>query len=692
MHGQQLDIFQPLPAAEPPAVDYLASIQQVIELLEHWQALNWLRALDKVFAQFIADLYPAADPLFILTAALVSHQQGRGHVCLQLDATLKRPDFVLSLPPEGDLRLIKPLLPSTVLMQVSLAEWQALIAKNLVQLQQPILVLQGTRLYTQRFWHYEQQLGKLLTQRMQLQASPAPELPRILAGLFAEPSQIDGVRVVDWQKIACALASQQSFTIITGGPGTGKTTTVVRLLALLQQLAVQRNSEQPLRIRLAAPTGKAAARLTESIGGQIEQLQVAEAIKKHIPQEVVTLHRLLGSKPDSRAFKHNADNPLLLDVLVIDEASMVDLEMMFNVLQALPTHAQLILLGDKNQLASVEAGAVLGDLCHYAEQGYAPELQAQLMALTGEDIAAENLAGSSQLLAQHTVMLRHSRRFAASSAIGQLAKAVNQQDARQALQTFSTAQGSELDHFVALDTSQLNRLLINSAATETQAIKGYAFYLQQLRATRPADDCEELEQWQTWSANTLTNFSQFQLLAAVRKGAYGVEQLNQQIADSLAKSGLIHHAYGWYEGRPVMVTQNDYSLGLMNGDVGIALYVPTFTQQGRVGKQLSLRVAFAKNDGTDGVRWLLPSRLSAIETVFAMTVHKSQGSEFNHTALVLPEQLSPVLTKELIYTAITRAKQHFTLIESNPGIFEKSLGRSIQRSSGLLEQITEISN
>ncbi|HHK5494660.1 TPA: exodeoxyribonuclease V subunit alpha, partial [Pseudomonas aeruginosa] len=246
-----------------------------------------------------------------------------------------------------------------------------------------------------------------------------------LAALFAQAPTEDGQRVTDWQKLACALAARGYFSLITGGPGTGKTTTVVRLLGLLQAPAVA--AGQPLRIRLAAPTGKAAARLSESIGQQVRALPLAEDVLQAIPAEVTTLHRLLGSRPDTRHFRHHRDNPLALDVLVVDEASMIDLEMMASLLDALPPQARLILLGDKDQLASVEAGAVLGDLCRDAEEGwYSAETRAWLQRVSDETWQGLR-EGSAQAhpLAQQTVMLRHSRRFGASSGIGRLARLVN---------------------------------------------------------------------------------------------------------------------------------------------------------------------------------------------------------------------------------------------------------------------------
>jgi exodeoxyribonuclease V alpha subunit len=226
----------------------------------------------------------------------------------------------------------------------------------------------------------------------------------------------------------------------------------------------------------------------------------------------------------------------------------------------------------------------------------------------------------------------------------------------------------------------LERLLLDGQASGPQ---GYRHYLSVLRQRRPAasrpleEDC-----WADWAREVLSAFDEFQLLCAVRKGPWGVEGLNQRITAALLKARLIDNDQLWYEGRPVLMTRNDYGLGLMNGDIGIALKLPE-RDGPDAGKQV-LRVAFPRNDGRGGVRFVLPSRLNDVETVFAMTVHKSQGSEFTHTALILPDALNPVLTKELVYTAITRAKQWFSLIEPRAGIFEEAVRRKVKRLSGLM--------
>ncbi|EPM91127.1 exodeoxyribonuclease V subunit alpha, partial [Pseudomonas syringae pv. actinidiae ICMP 18886] len=550
-------------------------------------------------------------------------------------------------------------------------------------LQKP-LVLAERRLYLRRYWTYERRIAAALRRRLAQPDAPPEDLPQRLNALFG-PANSAPDAIIDWQKLACALATRRAFSIITGGPGTGKTTTVVRLLALLQAPAVQ--SGQPLRIRLAAPTGKAAARLTESISQQVQSLDVSAEVRQKIPSEVTTVHRLLGSRPGTRHFRHHAGNLLPLDVLVVDEASMIDLEMMANLLDALPPHARMVLLGDKDQLASVEAGAVLGDLCRDAEDGfYSPQTQAWLEAVSGEDLSKGALReGDAQQhpLAQQVVMLRHSRRFGQGSGIGQLARLVNQQQDQQARALLSA--GSHTDLFaLALKGEQdlkFERLVLEGLGQGEQGPQGYRHYLNVLGAERPAAGAElDDECWTRWARSVLDAFDSFQLLCAVRKGPWGVEGLNQRITHALFNAQMIESEQQWYEGRPVLMTHNDYGLGLMNGDIGITLRLP---ERDGEGKQV-LRVAFPRNDGSGGVRFVLPSRLNEVETVYAMTVHKSQGSEFAHTALILPEALNPVLTKELIYTGITRAKHWFSLIEPRQGIFEEALRRKVKRLSGLM--------
>ena len=679
----------PLTAESLAQLQPLSRAADLLLLLERWVERGWLRALDKAFVAFVNERDPHGDPLVLLAAALTSHQLGHGHVCLDLFETLKQPDFALSLPPEGDVQTGAMLLPSQLLEALDGDTWcKALQDSPLVEQAGDLsteassrpLVLSERRLYLRRYWAYERRIDSALRQRLAT-SEPAPDdLPARLNGLFGAPK---AGAPIDWQKLACALATRGAFSIVTGGPGTGKTTTVVRLLALLQAPAVEAGA--PLRIRLAAPTGKAAARLTESISQQVKSLEVDDKVRQKIPSDVTTVHRLLGSRPGTRHFRHHAGNRLPLDVLVVDEASMIDLEMMANLLDALPGHARLVLLGDKDQLASVEAGAVLGDLCRDAEAGwYSPRTREWLEHVSGENLAASGLQqdlDGSHPLAQQVVMLRHSRRFGEGSGIGQLSRLVNQQlpqDARALL-----AAGTHTDLFsLPLKGEQdraFERLALEGRGDEA---KGYRHYLEVLRTQRPAAVAGLQDpSWTVWASKVLQAFEAFQVLCAVRKGPWGVEGLNERITRALFARKLIDSDQHWYEGRPVLMTRNDYGLGLMNGDIGIALKLPE--QDGQTQRHV-LRVAFARNDGQGGIRFVLPSRLNDVETVYAMTVHKSQGSEFSHTALVLPEALNPVLTKELIYTEITRAKHWFSLVEPRAGVFEEAVQRKVKRLSGLM--------
>jgi len=632
----------------------LRSREACLQLLESWVAAGWMRELDAVFAAFLAREAPDADPLLLIGAALASHQLGRGYVALDLAAVLSEPGETLAIPPEDERGAAGPVEPGALLQGLTLADWQRGLADARVVAPAEgctPLVLEGARLYLRRFWQHEQSVRAGIQQRLAAEeawSAAALRQARIaLDELFAREEETASP---DWQKIACAVALRSRFSIVTGGPGTGKTTTVVRLLALLQHLALsgQGGDARRLRIRLAAPTGKAAARLNASIASAVEGLALArlpggEAVRQAIPTEVSTVHRLLGSFGGTRRFRFDATHPLPLDVLVLDEASMVDLETMAAVIAALPARARLVLLGDKDQLASVEAGNVLGELCARADAGHYREATRDwLEALTGERIPAQLVDARGEPLDQGVVKLRHSWRFDAASGIGRLAEAVNEGDAARA-QAILHAGHDDLA-WLELDgrDAMLRRLVL----------EGCRHYLERV-AQAPAPEAPRAA-FDDWARAVLKAYGSFQLLCAVRRGPYGVEGLNERIAALLHGEQLTPAAKGWYAGRPVMVTRNDYALGLMNGDVGITLPLPVPGEA-----RMLPRVAFEGSDG--GIRWILPSRLPAVETVFAMTVHKSQGSEFGHAALLLPQEASRVLTRELVYTGITRAKQRFTL-------------------------------
>ncbi|KAA0012963.1 exodeoxyribonuclease V subunit alpha [Billgrantia pellis] len=733
---------EPPQAAQGNVQAALHDTQALFALLDRWVERGWLRALDRALASFFEREVSDAPPLLLLAAALASHQLGRGHVCLDLAQTLAAPDLALSLPPEGDDLSDPPPLPSELLAELELATWRA-------ALNHPALVADGSeppgntplvrserdgnvRLYLRRYWQYEQNIRGLIGAR--LTATPEAEtdtatLPRALAALFPQSHELD------WQQAACALASRSRFAVITGGPGTGKTTTVVKLLALLQALALGEpgpaGAPRPLRIRLAAPTGKAAARLNESIAKQVQGLSLVElaaaagqqgvdisTLRDSIPTEVTTLHRLLGSRPDTRHFRHHAGNPLALDALVIDEASMVDIEMMAAVLTALPPKARLILLGDKDQLASVEAGAVLGDLCQRAEGGhYTPATCDWLERVIGTPIPERYRDEAGQPLDQAIAMLRVSHRFDAKSGIGQLAEAVNrplgpdhgQKEKKRAVREIFQQDYADIARLALADADDpaLDRLVVNgnpAGFANSGAGRhdrrgepitppvGYGHYLEVMKSARPAQpyfgEGDERQPYDDWARQVLTAHGHFQLLCALRKGAWGIQGLNPRIGRALRRAGWLKASdleleQGWFEGRPVLVTRNDYGLGLMNGDIGITLAVPEARSAIDSPGRTLLRVALPASDGSGDIKWVLPSRLQAVETVFAMTVHKSQGSEFTHTALLLPDAPNPILTRELVYTGITRARDWLTLVETRRGMLDEAVTREVVRVSGL---------
>jgi exodeoxyribonuclease V alpha subunit len=613
-------------------------------------------ALDRAFADFLQSQAPSSDHRHHALAALTSYQMGRGHTCLELQGLQDQAAALL-----GWTAMQAQALPADLSAAVASLPW--CVGEGAP------LVLAGKapaqRLYLRRAYQAEQDVMQALRARL---TQPLWETRGSIAHLNALfPQAAQQADQIDWQKVACAMAVRSCLTLITGGPGTGKTTTVVRLLALLtaQARADQSASQKSLRIRLAAPTGKAASRLGESIQSAMAQLPLALQIEP--PPAPETLHRLLQFTPDVPLRELPQ---LTCDVLVVDEASMIDLEMMARLLAAVPLTARLILLGDKDQLASVEAGAVLAQLCKGADRGgYSATTADWIQAHTGQDVRGFcHSSDSSAALAQHTVMLRQSRRFDADSGIGHWAQAVNAGNVStvKTLLTHGPSAQASPDCLIPPDVDLLHVQRLPHPAVAQIVQQGWSEWLLLLQPLRSSQavcsDAQALE--------LIQRFADFQVLCALRSGPWGVENLNQCISRWLG--GEVER---WYSGRPVMVTRNDPNLRLMNGDVGLCL--PTAKGP---------RVAFAQ---AGHVRWVLPSRLDAVETVWAMTVHKSQGSEFKHVMLVLPETPSPVFTRELLYTGITRAQKRLTLVLASQSVVLQATSARVLRSGGLFELTEE---
>lgn len=623
--------------------------------LKLWEQDKYLSALDRHFALEMAAIHQLTDNnLLLVICALVSKQLSAKHACLPLNK----------------LDLNNPLAEVSSHCQINL-NYQDLL--NAIK-QLPIvgttgdnkpLILDGNNLYLKRYYDYEISVAaRLLSMAMTeptAQILETNQLISILNHLY--PNQL--TQSIDWQKIATTVAFNKQLSIITGGPGTGKTTTVTKLLYLLCV-------SSKMVIRLVAPTGKAAARLTESIKSSKQNLlrdlqQYADTIDldviNNIPDEAATIHRLLGVIPNSYQFRHNKDNPLPLDLLIVDEASMVDLPMMYKLLAALPSHAKLILLGDQNQLASVEAGSILADICAGIKDsnGWNMKYSQAFTNMLSQASQYQLTAAITEPygLGDNLCMLQYSHRFNNDAGIGQLAKAVNDSN----LQAIDSVWRQNYQELTWLEHGKqhngVNHLL-------HYASEQYRHYL-------------ELIHRKDINATAIINrYNQFRILCATRAGEYGVDGVNQHVIQALKNAGLIDTNHEFYAGRPIIIQANDYNLGLFNGDIGIIL----------ADREHRLMAHFIMAD--ESVIKILPARLPKHETCFAMTVHKSQGSEFSNVALVLPPAPSQsqwqLLTKELIYTAITRAKTSFTCLGSKK-VFNRACTQLTQRDSGLAARL-----
>jgi exodeoxyribonuclease V alpha subunit len=504
-------------------------------------------------------------------------------------------------------------------------------------------------LYLHRYWEYESHLAADIARRVGTETGPWDEalLRDGLRRLFPPTGDPE----TDWQKVAAFVAMRKNFCVIAGGPGTGKTHTLVLILALLLEQVAGRN----LRIAVTAPTGKAAARIQESIRQAKAGLPCAADIKARLPDQAATLHRLLGGVPGSAYFRHDAGHPLPVDIVVVDEASMVDLALMAKLFQALPPPAKVILLGDKDQLASVEAGAVLGEICAAAEiNTFSDRFARDYANVTGEKPDFCPPASDASPLTDCVVELKRSFRFGTGSGIGRLARAINAGNAGGARDILHEAREGTPD----LAWAALPAARGLKAALAARLIAAFEPFLR-------ANDAR----------TALDELRRFRVLCAVREGPFGVARVNELAEEILAEAGLVRPDGPWYAHRPILITRNDHGLQLFNGDTGVILPDPESGEP---------RAFFPGPD--ERVRQFPPARLPPHETVYAMTVHKSQGSEFDRVLFVLPERESPVLTRELLYTGLTRARQHAELW-GDEDVFAAAVARRVSRSSGLRDAL-----
>ena len=559
------------------------------------------------FAGLLHRLDPNADESVLLAGALAGERVISGEVCIDLARLANSTVFDSDDAPgmsAPDLDLWQQALKNSPLVSDGTAT-------------APLVVTPEGRLYLYRYFELERRLAELITQRTQIcdVSIDSTQLEAALEALFA-----DDATSVD-QRNAATLAVHNRFTVISGGPGTGKTATVVRILALLSRLELV----APKRMLLCAPTGKAAARLREALADTLPAVTPGDTL----PTDAVTAHRLLGWRPGKKP-RYHAGRPLNCDLLVLDEASMVDLVLMVSILEALPAHARLILLGDRDQLASVEAGAVLGDICRAADSGP---------------------------LADTLAPLTHNWRFGAHSPIAALASAVREARVTDALTLLDDPASAQVSLQAAQEDAALDALLAEQITP---------VYAEVARLVREGADAKAV----------FEKLGSLMVLCAHRTGPRGVTDLNRRVSVQLGADGALSPGLPAYPGQPLMVTRNDTALGLFNGDIGVVM--PDADSPGR------LQAVFIDTAGDEHAVSL--GRLPEHETAYAMTVHKAQGSQARQVVLVLPTQLSPVLSRELIYTGITRAEQSLEIWAAHE-VLAGAIGRSAQRVTGLADRL-----
>ena len=581
--------------------------------------------IDQHFAALMNQLAEVPSPELELAAKLVSNFRERGDVCVTLPAITSTDASKIGSPDIPPLEnWIEKLRASGVVGEPGDFA--------------PLILDKAKRLYLQRYWKYENALGCNLEARLSdnsIHDFNQAELAGNLEKLFPARS--------DLQKVAAFLAATSRLCVISGAPGTGKTRTIVLICALLIALAGKRQ----LNFALAAPTGKAAARLKETIAQTRLSLRLSEEVK--LPANASTIQRLLGAKRDSPHFRHDAKNPLAADVVIVDEASMIDLALLAKLFDAVRPDARVILVGDKDQLASVEAGSAFRDICTPGLQlGISVSLAQAFTKCTGEKL--EGTSASEAPIHPVVVELRRNYRFTPKTGIAELSSAINQGDAARAIAVLK--RGGRIRWRPAPSAKRLEREMREQVFPRFEKF---------LTLTDPAE-----------ALNQLTEFA---VLCALRRGPFGAETVNGLLERMLRETGRIEGNGHYYTGEPLIIVRNDYDVGLFNGDLGIVLPDATSGE---------LRVFFRGEDSD--VLNFAPGRLPAHQPAFALTVHKSQGSEFRDALVILPERDAPVLTRELLYTGVTRVRETVE-VWATEDILQQTIKRKIERSSGLRDRL-----
>ncbi len=593
--------------------------------------VSMFSSFDLHFARFICKLCKTENPNLFLSAALTTRALCDGHVCCNLEEHEGEQFQTVAGPIT---------LPNISKLIEEISHFPAIGTPG----QYCPLILENTRVYLYRYWNYEQNLAQsILSCTSQKDEFINDENAAYIQSLSQDTHSSE----TDWQIVSAIASLLNHFTVISGGPGTGKTTTAAKVLLLLNMCL-----KKSLRIALAAPTGKAAARLNDSIQSVLSTLNISDELKKAIPCQTHTIHRLLGTISLSPGFRHNSLSPLPYDIILVDEASMIDLALMSKLVGAVPKKSRLIMLGDRDQLSSVEAGAVLGDICDTGNSHQFTVKQAEYLKrlLPGFNESGNPLEPP---IANSIVSLRKSYRFNENSGIGMLSRAVNRGDVNGISEILDSHKHGDCTRKPLPSEHNLKNSLKSSV----------------LEFFRPL--CTEKD-----PLNALNQLDRFKILCATRQGPYGVNSINSMIISILKSSGLIPRETDLFHGLPLLINANDYALDLYNGDSGII--IPE-QKNNRV-----YRAAFKSSQSA--IKSFQVAQLHSWEVAYALTVHKSQGSEFDHIILILPPVPIPILSRELVYTALTRARKSVE-IWSSGSILEKAVLSRTVRQSGLRDKL-----
>lgn len=597
----------------------------ILYKMEQWRQQEIITDLEKEVVRLLMGLDKDVSEAVLLAAASCVYAQQQGHLCIDLQDRESLPAFLFEDEKTG-IKIDENILDNWC----NALEKSSLVSRNGTLAP---LVLENRRLYFHRFWKYEEELTEWIKQRSSVTNTVNEKEKDILKSLFKPGGDLFEV---NWQQVAVCLSFLKDLVVISGGPGTGKTHTVLNIIAA----QAKAHPEEKFKIALAAPTGKAARRLINSI--EEGKIHLPDSFQDGIelPEHALTVHKLLGADYRGSNFKFNRDNQLPYDLVVVDEASMLDITMWIRLIRAVGPNTKLVVLGDKDQLASVEAGSILGDICD-GENSYSKDTAAIIGAVMGASVpVVENAPSINDCI----VFLTKSYRFGEDSGIQKLAQAINRGDSVEVLR-------------ILKDPDFRDVALINPSRKSIDELID-RFAIQHFEEYKIKNQDQRMEE-----ANRK------KILCAIRKSDLGVEQLNRWSEHRIKSKNNLLTTSEWYDGRPVMATRNDALLRIKNGEIG--LY--SEDQQS---------VVF---EGEENIA-VSPARLSGYEPAFAITIHKSQGSEFEDVAIVLPNKENSILSKEILYTAVTRARRN-TLIIAHEQIITKTILRSVSRQSGVRNKL-----